>query len=233
MAYSMVWFQGKLHVGMMSEDIAGNAEIWRFDDPGWTTFADHGINRWPAGNSYAGVYEMWVHDEALLAGTFSRTDGDGDVLKLTDGRWVDLHAPKSILALSFASYRGQLVAALSNSGGNHSNPVFVRHADETWQPLGTPPAQWKGAYIHNHMIVDGKEIYVGVGGTPGTLSVWKYDGARWTKLAGDGLYGSWPDPLVTQGAEWVYRLTLHQGKLYVGLASDRAPFQAQVWELTR
>ena len=33
-AYSMVWFQGKLHVGTVTEDLPGTAEIWRFDDPG-------------------------------------------------------------------------------------------------------------------------------------------------------------------------------------------------------
>ena len=75
-------------------------------------------------------------------------------------------------------------------------------------------------------------MYLGVGGARGTLSVWRYDGSCWTKLAGDGLFGSWDDPLVRAGAEWVYRLAIHQGKLYAGLASDRAPFRAQVWEMT-
>ena len=231
-AYSMAWFRGKLHVGLIAEDLPGRAEIWGFDDPSWTQIAGGGINGWPADNSYAGVYEMWVHDAALIAGTFSRTMGDGDVLKLAGNRWVDLQAPKSILALSFERYRGKLVGAFPNAAANLPNPIFSRQADGAWQPLGTAPAEWKGAFIHNHMIVDRTEMYVGVGGKRGTLSVWKYDGASWTKLAGDGLYGSWVDPLISKGAEWVYRLTFHRGKLYAGLASDRSPFQAQVWEMT-
>lgn len=230
-AYSMAWFQDKLHVGTMSEDLPGTAEIWRFDDPGWTQIAGQGINAWPSNNSYAAVYEMWVHDGELIAGTFSRSMGDGDVLKLVGNRWVDLEAPETIIALSLASYRGKLVAALSNVNARHPNPIFSLASDGTWQPLGNAPVEWETAYIHNHMVVQGAEMYAGVGGTPGTLSVWKYDGLSWTKLAGDGLYGSWHDPLVRQGAEWVYRLTLYQGKLYAGLASDRAPFQAQVWEM--
>ena len=60
----------------------------------------------------------------------------------------------------------------------------------------------------------------------------KYDGGSWTKLAGDGLNGSWVDPLVSQGAEWVNSLPFHKGKLYAGLASDRSPFQAQVWAMS-
>jgi hypothetical protein len=230
--YSMAWFQGKLHVGTMTEDLPGTAEIWRFDDPGWTQIAGRGINGWPADNSYAGVYEMWVHDGAMIAGTFSRTMGDGDVLKLAGNRWVDLDAPTTIVALSFETYRGQLVAALSNVDARHPNPIYALKADGTWQPFGEAPSEWKNAYIPNHIVVRGTEMYVGFGGAPGTLSVWKYDGASWTKLAGDGLYGSWVDPLVSQGAEWVYRLTFHRGKLYTGLASDRVPFHAQVWEMT-
>jgi hypothetical protein len=232
LAYSMVWFQEKLHVGTMTEDLRGTAEIWRFDDPGWTQIAGRGINGWPADNSYAAVYEMWVHDGALIAGTFSRTAGDGDVLKLAGNRWIDLNAPTSIIALSFETYQGQLVTSLSNSNARHPNPIFALQTDGTWQPLGKAPAEWNEAFIPNHLVVNGTEMYVGIGGRPGTLSVWEYDGTFWTKLAGDGLSGSWVDPLVSQGAEWVYRLTLHQGKLYAGLASDRVPFQAQVWELT-
>lgn len=231
-AYSMAWFGGKLHVGTMTEDRPGTAEIWRFDDPGWTQVAGQGINGWPARNTYAAVYEMWVQDGALTAGTFSRTAGDGDVLKLVGDGWMDLEAPASIIALSFETYREKLVTALSNAGGTHANPIYVLESEGKWQPLGAAPADWKGAYIPNHMVADGDALYLGIGGDRGTLSVWKYDGTSWTKLAGDGLNGSWTDPLVSQGAEWVYRLALHRGKLYAGLASDRAPFQAQVWEMT-
>jgi hypothetical protein len=214
-AYSMVWHRGKLHVGTMTEDRPGT-----------------GINGWPTENSYAAVYEMWVHDGALIAGTFCRTVGDGDVLKLVDNRWVNLDAPATIIPLSFETYGGKLVAALSNANDRHPNPIYTLQADGKWQPLGKAPTEWKNAYIPNHMVVNGTELYLGVGGARGTVSVWKYDGATWSKLAGDGLYNSWVDPLVNQGAEWVYRLTFHCGKLYAGLASDRAPFPAQVWELT-
>jgi len=231
-AYSMSWFQEKLHVGMMTEDRPGTAEIWRFDDPGWKKVAGSGINGWPTDNTYAAVYEMSVHDGSLIAGTFGRTMGDGDVLKLKGDQWIDLDAPQSIIALSFETYRGQLVAAVSNSGARHPNPIFALQTDGTWQPLGVGPPEWKNAYIPNHMVVKGDELFLGVGGKPGTLSVWKYDGVSWTKIAGDGIHGSWKDPLVRKGAEWVYRLTFHRGKLYAGLASDRSPFRAQLWEMT-
>ena len=81
------------------------------------------------------------------------------------------------------------------------------------------------------MVVRDKQLYAGVGGRLGTLSVWKFDGDAWSKLAGDGLNGSWRDPLFSTGAEWVYRMAFYRGKLYAGLASDRNPL-AQVWELT-
>ncbi len=231
-AYSMTWLRGKLHVGMMTEDIPGRAELWRFDDPGWTRLAGRGVPGWPEGSSYAGVYELWTDGSALIAGTFSRTTGDGDVLKLVGDRWVDLHAPGTRYALSFVKFRGRLVVSVSNPGSQHANPVFSLQDDGRWKPLGQAPAEWKGAYIPNHMIVDRDVLYLGIGGKRGTLSVWKFEGRSWEKLAGDGLYGSWVDPLVSQGAEWVYRLTLHKGKLYAGLASDKSPFHAQVWEMS-
>ena len=74
-------------------------------------------------------------------------------------------------------------------------------------------------------------MYLGIGGMRGTLSVWKYDGSSWLKLAGDGVNGSWRDPLVAAGSEWVYRMQFDKGKLYVGLAADRKPL-AQIWEMT-
>jgi hypothetical protein len=231
-AYSMVWFQSKLHVGTMTEDRPGTAEIWRFDDPGWTQVAGAGIHGWPQDKTYAAAYELWVHDGSLIAGTFSRTLGDGDVLKLDSDRWVDLQAPPTLIALSFASHRGQLVAGLSNVGSRLANPIVVLQADGSWQPLGQAPEEWKLAHIFNHLIVHGNELYLGVGGARGTLSAWKYDGANWIKLGGDGRSGSWVSPVVRSGHEWIYRMAIHQGKLYTGLASDRVPFAAPVWQLT-
>ncbi len=145
---------------------------------------------------------------------------------------MDLDAPMSIIALSFETYRGQLVTALSNSDRRHPNPIYALGADGKWQPLGKASLEWKEAYIPKHLVASGDELYLGIGGARGTISVWRYDGTFWTNRAGDGLYGSWSDPLVREGAEWVYRLTLHRGKLHAGLASDRGPFRAQVWELT-
>ena len=63
--YSMAWYQDKLHVGTMAEDIPGSAEIWRFDEPGWTPIAGDGIRGWPKDNTYAAIYEMCVHDGTI------------------------------------------------------------------------------------------------------------------------------------------------------------------------
>jgi len=230
--YSMAWYQGKLHVGTFAEDIPGSAEIWRYDEPGWTQIAGAGIRGWPTGNTYAGLYEMHVHKGQLYAATFSRTRGDGDVLKLTPEGWKNINAPETIIAIAFITYRDKLVAAFSNFHGNLANPVFTLHPDGTWQPLGTAPAEWKDAHIHNYFTLVGDDLYVGVGGQAGTLSVWKFDGATWSKVAGDGVYGSWQDPLAEASShEWVYRMIVYQGKLYVGLAGDVSSL-GQVWEMT-
>lgn len=230
--YSMVWHQNKLHIGTMTEDRPGTADIWRFDDPGWTRLAGTGIPGWPQDNSYAGTYELWVHNDALIAGTFSRTKGGGDVLSWKDGHWIDLQIPETIIVLSFVTYRGRLVAALSNLNSLHDNPIFELQPDGTWKPVGVAPAEWKPAHIFNHLVVHNDQLYVGVGGKRGTLSVWEYDGTNWQKLAGDGRNGSWNSPVVEKGHEWIYRMAVHKDKLLVGFASDSIPFSAPVWDLT-
>lgn len=230
--YSMAWYQDKLHLGTFAEDIPGSAEIWRYDEPGWTQIAGPGILNWPTGNTYAGLYEMHVHNGQLYAGTFSRVKGDGDVLKLTPEGWTNINAPESIIAIAFITYRDMLVAAFSNFHGNLANPIFYLDEDGAWQPLGEAPAEWKDAHIHNHFTVMGDDLYVGVGGQAGTLSVWKFDGTTWSKVAGDGVFGSWHDPLAEESShEWVYRMIVHQGKLYVGLAGDVSSL-GQVWKMT-
>jgi len=231
--YSMAWYNGKLHIGTMAEDIPGSAEIWKFDEPGWTRIAGDGIQGWPKRNTYAAVYEMHVHDGQLFASTFSRTMGDGDVLKLTPQGWVDQDVPRSLIDLAFIDYRGKLITALDRyKAPELVNPIFTLQTNKSWLPLGKAPAEWKDAHIFNHFAIIDDELYVGVGGLRGTLSVWKFDGRTWSKVGGDGIYGSWQDPLVKEGSnEWIYRMIVHKGKLYVGLASDSSSL-AKVWEMT-
>jgi hypothetical protein len=182
--------------------------------------------------TYAGIYELWVHEDRLIAGTFSRRMGDGDILRLDGDKWTDLQAPETLIVLSFVTYQGKLVAALSNVDSRHANPIFTLQSDGSWQPLGVAPPEWKPAHIFNHLIAYNDILYLGVGGKRGTLSVWNFDGRRWQMLGGDGRNGSWTSPLIRQGNEWVYRLAIFQKKLYAGFASDRTPFAAPVWELT-
>jgi len=230
--YSMVWHNGKLHIGTVTEDIPGSAQIWRFDEPGWTQIAGDGIEGWPTNNTYCGAYEMYVHDGQLYVGTFSRSLGDGDVLQLTPDGWVDLDAPPSVIALAFTNYRGKLITALNRYKAELVNPILSLQSNKSWLPLGEAPAEWEDAHIFNHFAIIEDDLYVGVGGSRGNLSVWKFDGKTWSKVGGDGVYGSWQDPLAEAGSnEWVYRMIVHKGKLYAGLASDGSSL-AEVWEMT-
>lgn len=232
--YAQAWFQGKLHVGLMKSFDAGNAEVWRFDDPAWTKIGGPGVNGWPADDPAFGTYELWEHAGELYASTFALAGTNGAIYRLTAAGWVDTQAPATQLPLTMASYDGDLVAGLQNNNHNPvlANPI-VRYRDGAWEPLGVAPAEWSGAWLPNHMTVgpDGK-LYVGFGGDLGKLSVWSYDG-QWTKLAGDGLNGSWTGALAASPAtaEWIYRLLWSGGKLYVGIAANGGQFAA-LWEMT-
>ena len=59
---------------------------------------------------------------------------------------------------------------------------------------------------------DGSNLYVGLGTSNGDGEVWKWDGAGWTKIGGDGQDSSWP----TNSGDLVNTLLYDSGTLYAG-----------------
>ncbi len=71
---------------------------------------------------------------------------------------------------------------------------------------------------------DGTNVYVGLGLTAGDAEVWRWDGAAWTKIGGDGVNSSWTAVLAMEG---VYSLDYYGGNLYAGLGNSAN--DAEVW----
>lgn len=224
---------GKWHVGLLNNDNPGVGQLWRFDDPGWTLIGEPGLNGWPSGDTGKGVYELISFEGELWASTFGSNDEEGMVLRLTDSGWVVVPTDPTWIPLAFAVYDGKLVVALHNYQGNIANPIQYWNGS-AFVPLGTAPAYFGQAvnYLPNHMTVgpDGN-LYVGWGGYLGTLTVWRYNGTAWKQIGGDGLNGSWVNPVASAPAtsEWFYRLIAHGNKLYACVAPNSGAFGA-VWE---
>lgn len=231
--YCMAIFDGKVHFGLMNNDLTGIAEVWRFDDPGLTKIGANGLNGWPVDDTAIGTYELWPYGGYLYASTYGGATGEGRILRWDGSSWEEVPPPATHIPLAFATYNGDLVVGLHNGEAAIANPI-QRLVDDAWVALGTAPAEWEGAWLPNHMITgpDG-HLYVGFGGDLGKLMVWRFDGTDWKKLGGNGLNGSWVNPvgITPATAEWFYRMAWHQGRLYAGTAANGGRTGA-VWEMT-
>lgn len=148
---------------------------------------------------------------------------------MADG-WINMNVPMTYAPLSFAEYGGELIVAVHNKDGLHPNPIFRLASGTTWKPLGHLSPRL-GAFLPNHMITGPNgELYVAFGGLPGTSALLRYDGT-WTKVAGDGLYGSWMSSIDPLPTEWVYRTISFHDKIYAGLATSAGTW-GHMWEMT-
>lgn len=236
--YSMCWHQGQVHAGLMSENGAGDARVVKWTGSIWENVFVQGLNGIPSSYTYAGAYITFEYDGKLHVGMFSRTSGHAHVWRKEAAGWVNLGCPiaSADYALANIEYDGKLVVAFSGDGSN--GPVrSYNEATQAWEVLGNIPAEWTGADIFNHMCLDAQgRLYVGVGGAPGKLSVWRLNAStnNWEKVAGGGINGSWSAPIGTGGArEWVYRLQLTPTGTILALVSTEFPNSGMsVWEVT-
>lgn len=230
--YCMTKHGADIILGLMKNNIPGGSEVWKYDGTNVVKIGGPGVNGWPSDDNSMGTYEVWSESGDLYASTFSDYPGHGKILKLTPSGWVSVPPPATKIPLSFATYEGKLVTGLQNEAGTIANPVQIL-INGTWQPLGTAPAEWAGSWLPNHMVTDADgSLTVAFGGNLGKLSVWRYNG-QWTKLGGNGLYGSWGAVSSSPAtAEWFYRAKWHDGKLYVGVAANGGTFGA-LWEMTQ
>lgn len=225
MAYCACWHEGVLHVGVESEDEPGNARAYRLatDGNSWETVFAPGEDGLPLSYDFTMVYELESMGSDLYLATVGRANNTGRVFRKRNGLWTDLGNPAPAkYATAFCQYNGELLATFEGAGKG----VYVLRNDQ-WEQFGDVPAKWATATLWNHMTVHQGKVYVGVGGPPETMSVWRLDGETWTQVAGDGINGSWP----TQSGvpKWIYRLHSHDGKLYACLAGHEDV--AAVWEM--
>jgi hypothetical protein len=230
-SYSHAWFNGELHVGLMSEDNAGSARLVKWNGSAWVNVFAPGVNGVPTSYTYAGIYETWVSGGKLHVGTMSHTVNDADVWRLEPTGWVNLGGMQggSGYVLASVDYDDKMVVAWGGDGALHP----VRYYDDIsgqWVNLGNTPAEWAGAHIFNHMAVFKGKLYLGIGGASGKLSVWRLEDGNWVKVGGNGVNGSWTSPINSGATEWVYRLQECDQKLYACMAGSN--LTCQVWELT-
>ena len=100
----------------------------------------------------------------------------------------------------------------------------------TWEMLGGNGSNnsWQAADFEKSrsFAVYNSRLYVGMTGSSGSAAqIWEYNGTTWSKIAGQGVKGSWPDGGTYSAVNSMHVLN---GFLYAGVRSGPAD-QARVW----
>ncbi len=82
-----------------------------------------------------------------------------------------------------------------------------------------------GKTIVRSTVVNGSDVYVGLGLSVGDAEVWRWNGTSWQQIAGDGVRSSWADATF----EDVTDLKIAGTTLYASLGTSTAG-DAEVWE---
>ena len=218
-----------LYAGLGST--ANDAEVWRWNgtiwariggdstNSGWTTNFDR-VTRLSGyqGQLYAGLgstageAEVWMWNGTIWA----KVGGDA-----VNSSWDAVNFEQ---VDSLTTYNQKLVAGLGTGAGEAD---VWSYDGSSWTQIGGDDLNngWTGGTyerVRTMMVYNG-ELYAGLGNTAGDGEVWKYDGANWTKLAGNTLNSSWSNAI-----EEVITMTAYNGKLFVGIGNTQNA-DAAVW----
>jgi hypothetical protein len=191
--YSLNSLAGSLYAGLGST--AGDAEVWKWNGSSWTKIGGDGINSgWTTNYEY--VFSL-VNDGTNLYAGLGSTAGDAEVWKWNGSSWTKIggDAVNSSWAdatyeyvMSMSYYGGALYAGLGSTAGDAE---VWRWDGAGWTKIGGDAvnsswadATYEGVYS---LVNDGTNLYAGLGASTGDNEVWRWDGASWTKIGGDGI----------------------------------------------
>lgn len=222
-------FGGKVYAGLGTTGSDG--EVWRLSGGNWTKIGGGGTNSsWTTG--YEGVYSFTDDGTNLYAG-LGLTAGDNEVWRWNGSSWTKIGGDGINSGFS-STYT--IVQAMTFSGGKlYAGMQATNTGADVWTWDGTSWTQTGGGYVNNSwgyyglqdvesMTKSGDYLYAGTGyAYPGNAQIWRYDGAAWKIVGGQGINGSWP----ANQYEAVTSMISFGGKLYVGLGTSRG--DGSVW----
>ncbi|MBL7714973.1 MAG: hypothetical protein JNL01_05855 [Bdellovibrionales bacterium] len=247
--WHMTFHQGQLYAGLV-EERSGQlaAPLYRYNGATWSLVT--GINGenggWNNTQGYFMAYVSLSDGTYLYSGLAGRSDHNGNFFRY-DGSTFEQIGGQGIRGswnnpeIKFVGdgiiYHSQLYVSLQGSSdpsGNRENPVW-KFDGTSWSTVGNVPAEWSNFQIFNKLIEYNGKLYLSTGGAPGTATIWVLDETLnvWNKVAGHGIEGSsWhlsPGQTGTTGTQWIYKMTIFQGKLIIGMATSGYPYSAEVW----
>lgn len=252
--WSMTNYKNKLYVGLGSS--ANDAEVWRYDDPGWTKVADGSPavgSAW--GANYESVYSLGVANDKLYAG-LGASSGDGEVWECTgcdggspnwggsaiggtaSGNWgVSSYAQVGAMA----TYRGSLYATVGGGSAGLAEVWKYSGSSTNWTKVGGDGvnSSWANSVYEDvySLVVWNDKLVAGLGysgsGAPNNdAEVWSCtdcDGGSptWAKIGGDSNGSDNMGWLDSNNYERVRSMTIYNGDLYAGLGFSTG--DAEVW----
>ncbi len=252
--WSMTNYKNKLYVGLGSS--ANDAEVWRYDNPGWTKVADGSPATGSAwSTNYEAVYSLGVANGKLYAG-LGASAGDGEVWECNgcdggspnwggaaiggtaSGNWGTA-SYTSVSAM--ATYRGSLYVSLGNNAAGLAEVWRYSGSGTTWTRVGGDGvnSSWANSKYEDvpSLVVWNDKLVAGLGysgaGTPNNdAEVWACtdcDGGSpsWTQIGGDSNGVDNMGWLDANNYERVRSMAVYNGDLFAGLGYGAG--DAEVW----
>ncbi len=231
---TLKYFSGTLYAGL--GDSAGDAEIWTWNGTAWSQIGGDGLSGSWATN-YEGVYAIGTDGTNIYAG-LGTGNGDGEVWRLSAGVWSQIGGDG--LSAGWSTNEGDVVQTLVNIGST----VYAGTYDtggggylSSWN--GTTWTRLGGQYVNKSwgffgqgtvevMQAAGEYLYAGMGNTLGSAQVWRFDGANWELVGGQGVNSSWSENTY----ETITSMSSHNGNLYAGLGNSANDGEVWMWNGT-
>ncbi len=244
----MVNYKNKLYVGL-GVTTSQDAEVWRFDNPGWTIVGGDGAG-WST--NIETVSSLAVANDKLYAGTGNNGSGDADVWECTgcDGvspSWTQIGGTASgnwgatpfRNVTSMVVHKETLYVGIGNST-NQARVYRYSGSGTNWTQVGGSGlySSWNTIYEDiPDLAIWNDKLVAGLGSTGGgapnnDAEVWLCDDCNgtpsWTKIAGDSDGADNQGWLDANNYEWVGALGVYNGDLYAGLGASAG--DAEVWK---
>lgn len=218
-------------LGLSSND----NEVWKYNGSSWSKIGGDAVNGGFTNSSTNIIFSLLYTGGNLYAGaSTSGTNFSGELWVFNGSSWSRLGG--NFLNSSWGVLNYASIEAMASSGnylyaatrGSYSDTGQVWRFDgSNWELIGGmglnggwPAYTYEGVYSLN--IYKG-ELYAGLGLSTNDAEVWKWDGAAWTKIGGDGINSGW------SGIQRVSSMTVYNNDLYVGLYGTANNGQVYKW----
>ncbi len=161
-------------------------------------------------------------------------DGDGEIWQYNGSTWTQIAgdglnsswAAATYVIRSCNTWNGKLYAGLG--GASTTKAEVWEYNGSIWRQVGGDSLNGSWGSVPDAvaaLIGFNDRLYAGLGDNGGNNEgqLWEYNGSTWTQIGGSSLFSGWGT-----GYDAAWGLTIHKGKLYVGLGASNG--EAEVWE---